>query len=96
MSPCNAPIGLRGQCLDAGDRERIRTLLDEFTRNALVPYVEKQLAAQNETLANRRTIGKSFTSVRKWLSAASSGATPNTTNPVYFFICIRKYCGILE
>ncbi|KAI1731495.1 ER-Golgi trafficking TRAPP I complex 85 kDa subunit domain-containing protein [Ditylenchus destructor] len=83
LSPYNAFNGLRGQCLDAGDRERIRTLLDEFTRNALVPYVEKQLAAQNETLANRRTIGKSFTSVRKWLSAASSGTTPNTTNPVY-------------
>lgn len=69
---------LHGQCLDSQDRERIKNFIEEFVRSALVPFVEHQLATRNEILANRRTIGKSFSNVRKWLSSASSPITSTT------------------
>jgi hypothetical protein len=73
-----------GECLDAEDRERLRVFIEEFIRKALVPFAERQVNSQNETLTNRRSIGKSFTSMRKWLTATSntpSGAATTSYGP---------------
>lgn len=85
-----------GQCLDAGDRERLKALIEEFVRAALTPFVEHQLVLQNEMLANRRTIGRSLNSMRKWLSAASS-TTATSSSTVRYILKIFlnfKFCQI--
>uniref|UniRef100_A0A7E4V638 Trafficking protein particle complex subunit 8 n=1 Tax=Panagrellus redivivus TaxID=6233 RepID=A0A7E4V638_PANRE len=82
-----ASLSLRqahGQCLATSDREQIRDFVDHFTKTSLIPFVEKQISLQNEILQNRRGIAKSFTSVRKWFSVASSSATATPTAPVNY------------
>ncbi|KAI6182595.1 Trafficking protein particle complex subunit 8 [Aphelenchoides bicaudatus] len=70
----------RGDCLSSEDRERIRNFVEHFVKNVLVPFVEKQLATQNEALLSRRGIGKSFTNMKKWLNVASPQSTPTNVN----------------
>lgn len=74
-TPKNSPnptAGVRrGDCLSSEDRERIRNFIEHFVKNVLVTFVEKQLVTQNEALMNRRGIGKSFTTMKKWLNVAS-------------------------
>lgn len=70
---------VHGNCLDAGDRERIKLFMGGFIKQVLVPFVERQLASQNEILSSRKGIGKSFTSMRKWLSTATTNQSSGTT-----------------
>lgn len=70
---------IHGQSLDSADRERIRSFMEGFIKQALVPFVEKQLISQNEILSSRKGIGKSFTNMRKWLSTATANQSSGTT-----------------
>lgn len=76
----NQPGVAHGQALDVGDRDRLKALVEDFMKKALVPFAERQVQAQNETLTNRRGIGKSFTNVRKWFGGAS--ASPTSTSQI--------------
>lgn len=73
-----------GQCLSTSDREQLRDFIEKFVKQSLVPFVEKQITAQNDILQKRQGIGKSFTSMRKWLSAASSSATSTSNQQVSY------------
>ncbi|KAI6226015.1 hypothetical protein M3Y95_00757600 [Aphelenchoides besseyi] len=70
----------RGVCLDATDRDRLRSFVENFVKNVLIPYVERQLVTQNEALVNRRGIGKSFTNMKKWLNVGSVTSTAPTSS----------------
>jgi hypothetical protein len=73
-----------GQCLTTADREQLREFVEIFVKKSLIPFVEKQITAQNDILQKRQSIGKSFTSMRKWLSAASSSATASSIQPMIY------------
>ncbi|KAE9548274.1 hypothetical protein FO519_008509, partial [Halicephalobus sp. NKZ332] len=69
-----------GQYLLTSDREEVKNFVEKFVKHSLIPFVEKQIFAQNDILQNRRGIGKSFTNVRKWLSSASTPASGQQVN----------------
>jgi hypothetical protein len=73
-----------GQCLTTTDREQLRDFVEKFIKQSLVPFVEKQITAQNDILQKRQGIGKSFTSMRKWLSAASSSTPTPGMQPISY------------
>jgi hypothetical protein len=73
-----------GQCLSTANREQLRDFVEIFVKQSLVPFVEKQIVAQNDILQKRQGIGKSFTSMRKWLSAASSSTTTSSIQPITY------------
>lgn len=75
ITSLSQPRHSHGQCLTTTDREQLRDFVEKFVKHSLIPFVEKQINAQNDVLQNRRGIGKSFTSMRKWLSAASTSST---------------------
>jgi len=78
LSPMKPTI--HGQRLDPSDRERLRDFIEEFVRTALIPYAEKQISTQSETLSNRKGLGKSITSMRKWLSATTGTSYNQATS----------------
>ncbi|VDM43662.1 unnamed protein product [Toxocara canis] len=68
-----------GRYLDAGDRERITSFVEEMTHNALVPFAERQMRTLNEQITARRGISKSLTTgVRKWFGAATQPPSANS------------------
>jgi len=69
-----------GQYLLTSDREEIKNFTEKFVKQSLIPFVEKQIFAQNDILQNRRGIGKSLTNVRKWLSSASTQSSNQQVN----------------
>lgn len=60
------------------DREGVQQFIRTFVSKALVPFAEKQMSTLNETLVSKRGIGKSFTSMRKWLNVATTTPANNS------------------
>nr|CAD2190041.1 unnamed protein product [Meloidogyne enterolobii] len=66
-----------GQWLSVEDRLGLQKFVEEFVRDALVPFVEKHLSDQNEFLLNKRSLAKTtFSSMKKWLQTATTNTNP--------------------
>lgn len=66
-----------GSCLSVDDVEQIKLLVYEFAKMCLLPYIEKQLIALNEAIANKKGMSKSlFSATKRWFGATK----PNANN----------------
>ncbi|CAD5207172.1 unnamed protein product [Bursaphelenchus okinawaensis] len=72
-----------GKCLSQEDRDRIKSFVEHFINMTLIGYVTKQMQLLNDAIVSRRGIGKSFTSMRKWLNVATASPTTNSTSVNY-------------
>jgi hypothetical protein len=62
-------VRVYGAHLSTSDRDRLRTLVDDFAERALVPYVERQMRVLNEQILSRRGLHKSLLNgAKKWLA----------------------------
>uniref|UniRef100_A0A0K0G2K8 Trafficking protein particle complex subunit 8 (inferred by orthology to a human protein) n=1 Tax=Strongyloides venezuelensis TaxID=75913 RepID=A0A0K0G2K8_STRVS len=81
----------RGMYLDSSDRERLIGLIEDFTINALIPFVERQLKVLNDGWINRKGFAKSLTlGVKKWFGPVTS------TNITPSKVVYSPECGELQ
>lgn len=81
----------RGMYLDSSDRERLGGLIEDFTINALIPFIERQLKVLNDGWINRKGFAKSLTlGMKKWFGPVTS------TNIAPSKIVYSSECGELQ
>ncbi|XP_045481562.1 trafficking protein particle complex subunit 8 [Harmonia axyridis] len=75
---------VHGLCLIAEDLENIKTLIVDFTKNNLIPYVERQIQMLSENISNKKGVSRSFLSATKrWFNPNKPGVSSATNNLMY-------------
>uniref|UniRef100_A0AC35TRX4 Trafficking protein particle complex subunit 8 n=1 Tax=Rhabditophanes sp. KR3021 TaxID=114890 RepID=A0AC35TRX4_9BILA len=88
----HAPVArekvFRGCWLDSSDRDRLSILMTDFSQNALVPFVERQLKVLNDGWVNRKSIlPKSFSLGMKKIFSQSSMSNVGNSKTNYTQEC---------
>ncbi|XP_044765765.1 trafficking protein particle complex subunit 8 [Coccinella septempunctata] len=75
---------VHGLCLGAEDLENIKTLIVDFTKNCLMPYVERQIQMLSENVSNKKGVSRSFLSATKrWFNPNKPGSSSASNNLMY-------------
>lgn len=70
-----------GSCLSVDDVDQIKTMIYEFSRTCLMPYIEKQLVILNDAIANKKGMSKSlFSATKRWFSANKPSSSTAAVN----------------
>ncbi|XP_066254836.1 trafficking protein particle complex subunit 8 [Euwallacea similis] len=76
-----------GSCLSVDDVEQIKALVFEFTKSCLLPYIEKQLVALNEAVANKKGVSKSlFSATKRWFGTSKPNSNMTAVNNLVYSI----------
>ncbi|KAL7637184.1 UNVERIFIED_CONTAM: hypothetical protein RMT77_011896 [Armadillidium vulgare] len=70
-------------CLNPSDVENIKTFVDEFCLQALIPYVERQIRYLNDVVTNRSRSKSLLSATRRWLGGSKVNASNNANSVVY-------------
>ncbi|KAK9889952.1 hypothetical protein WA026_008761 [Henosepilachna vigintioctopunctata] len=75
---------VHGLCLGAEDLENIKNFLLDFTKNCLVPYIEKQMQVLNDHVSNKKGVSRSlFSATKRWFNPNKPGSSSMSNNLVY-------------
>lgn len=73
-----------GLFLSTEDLENIKSFVFEFTKNSLIPYVEKQIQVLSENISNKKGMSRSLlTATKRWLNPNKPGANSKSVNLIY-------------
>ncbi|KAL3290126.1 hypothetical protein HHI36_023491 [Cryptolaemus montrouzieri] len=75
---------VHGLCLGAEDLENIKTLISDFTKNCLIPYVERQIQVLSDNISNKKGVSRSlFSATKRWFNPNKPGASSMSNNLMY-------------
>lgn len=70
-----------GSCLSVNDVEQIKTMLNEFVKVCLLPYIEKHLSLLHDAATNKKGVSKSLLSATKrWFGSGKPSSNSLTAN----------------
>ncbi|KAH1023667.1 hypothetical protein HUJ04_012829 [Dendroctonus ponderosae] len=76
-----------GGCLSANDVEQIKTMLNEFVKVCLLPYIEKHLSLLHDAATNKKGVSKSLLSATKrWFGSGKPNSNSLAANNLTYSV----------
>lgn len=73
-----------GTWLTTSDIDRLKHFVQDFTIRSLIPYIEKQIAALNDTVTNKKGVSRSLiTATKRWFVTNKPGVNNSQNLVVY-------------